>query len=71
MLAAVDNEPGLVTRGCEVHGLTLLHWACFGGQAGVIRSLLYRKANMNQRSNTGEDALMVASLKATAFSSSS
>ena len=43
--------------------MTLLHWACFGGQAGLSRSLLDRKANVNQRSNLGMDALTAASLE--------
>ena len=61
VLAAVDNEPGLVTRGDEEHGHTLLHWACFGGQADLSRSLLDRKADVNQRTNLGLEALMAAS----------
>ena len=62
VLAVVDNEPGLVTRGCEEHGRTLLHWACLGGQADLSRSLLDRKADVNQRTNDGGDALMAASV---------
>ena len=62
VLAAVDNDPGLVTRGDEELGTTLLHWACLGGQADLSRSLLDRKANVNQRDNRGGDALMAASL---------
>ena len=61
VLAAVDNEPGLVTRGNEEHGVTLLLWACFGGQADLSRSLLDRKAQVNQRANDSADALMAAS----------
>ena len=61
VLAAVDNEPGLVTRGSEERGRTLLHWACLGGQADLSRSLLDRKADMNQRDNRGVDALIAAS----------
>jgi 26S proteasome non-ATPase regulatory subunit 10 len=61
VLAAVDNEPGLVTRGSEEHGSTLLHWACIGGQADLSRSLLDRKADVNQLTNRGWDALMAAS----------
>ena len=43
--------------------MTLLHWACFGGRVDLVRSLLDRKADVNQRSNVGGDALMVASFK--------
>ena len=63
VLAAVDNEPGLVTRGCKMFGMTLLLGACIGGQAGLARSLLDRKADMNQRNKIGQDALMAASFK--------
>ena len=62
VLAAVDNEPGLVTRGCEECGRTLLHWACYGEQTGLSRSLLDRKADVNQRDNRWVDALMAASV---------
>ena len=62
VLAAVDNEPGLVTRGGDAGG-TLLHMACFGGRVDLVRSLLDRKADVNQPSNVGGDALMVASFK--------
>ena len=61
VLAAVGNEPGLVTRGDEEHGLTLLHLACGGGQADLARSLLDKNADINQRTNRGVDALMNAS----------
>ena len=62
VLAAVDNEPGLVTRGSEDNGFTLLLLACGGGQADLARSLLDRKAEVNQRTNDGRDALMAASV---------
>ena len=74
VLAAVGNEPELVTRGSEENGMTLLHFAGYengmnllhlagyGGQADLSRSLLGRKADVNQRDNQGMDALMAASL---------
>ena len=60
VLAAVDAEPGLVTR-AGLYGLTLLHWACSGGHVDLARGLLDRKANIHQRSSYGGDALMCAS----------
>ena len=60
VLAAVDAEPGLVTRG-GVHGFTLLHRAYIGGHVDLARGLLDRKANIHQRTNIGRDALMIAS----------
>ena len=63
VLAAVDNEPGLDTRGCEEYGGTLLHRTCLGGRVDLSRSLLDLKADVNQRDNDGVDALMNASIK--------
>ena len=60
VLAAVDNEPGLDTRGCEEYGGTLLHRTCLGGRVDLSRSLLDLKADVNQRDNDGGDALMAA-----------
>ena len=60
VLAAVDAEPGLVTRAGE-DGWTLLHMACIGGHVDRARGLLDRKANIHQRANGGWDALMFAS----------
>ena len=61
VLAAVDAEPGLLTRADEDYGWTLLHRACSGGHVDLARGLLDRKANIRQRSNNGMDALMFAS----------
>jgi len=60
VLAAVDAEPGLVTR-AGMEGWTLLHEACGGGHVDLARGLLDRKANIHQRDNGGCDALMWAS----------
>ena len=63
VLPAVDHEPGLVTRG-GVHGWTLLHRACMGEMVActdLARSLLDRKADVNQRDVNGLDALSQAS----------
>ena len=62
VLAAVDAEPGLVTRADVQYGWTLLHNACNGGHVDLARGLLDRKANIHQRCNRGWDALMIASL---------
>jgi len=61
VLAAVDNQPGLITRATEENGDTFLHGACLGGRVELARSLLDRKADVNQRDNQGVDALMWAS----------
>ena len=62
VLAAVDAEPGLVTR-AGGFGYTLLHMVGEGGHIDLARSLLERKANIYQQSNGGWDALMLASEK--------
>ena len=61
VLAAVDAEPGLVTR-AGMNGYTLLHNACRGEHVDLARGLLDRKANIHQRTNGGWDALIIASL---------
>ena len=61
VLAAVNAEPGLVTR-ADVHGFALLHDACCWGHVDLARGLLDRKANIHQRANGGTDALMYASM---------
>ena len=61
VLAAVDAEPGLVTR-AGATGWTLLHMACIGGHVDLARSLLDRKADIHQPGNNGWDALMDASM---------
>ena len=61
VLAAVDAEPGLVTR-ASGGGLTLLHETCSGGHVDLTRGLLDRKANIHQRDNGGWEALMWASM---------
>ena len=61
VLAAVDNDPGLISRATEENGDTLFHGACLGGHVGLARRLLDRKADVNQRDNLGVDALMWAS----------
>jgi Ankyrin repeats (3 copies) len=60
VLAAVDAEPGLVTR-AGGHGWTLLHYACSRGHVDLARGLLDRKADIHQRSDGGGDALICAS----------
>ena len=61
VLAALEQEPGLVNRVCEVGESTILHGACSGGHVDLARVLLERQADLNQRCTLGWDALMWAS----------
>jgi hypothetical protein len=61
ILAAVELEPGLVTRASEGDGMTILHYACRGGHVDLVRDLVDRHSNVHQRSKYGTDALMYAS----------
>ena len=65
VLAAVDQDPGLVTRVSENHRYgeeeTLLHMACQGGHLDLSRDLLDRRADLHYRNAAGRDALMVIS----------
>ena len=61
IIAAVELEPGLVTRGSEGNGQTILHNACHGGHVDLARDLVDRKADVHQRSTFRHDALMWAS----------
>jgi ankyrin repeat protein len=64
VLPAVDLEPGLVTRG-RMDGCTLLHSACKGkivACTDLARSLLDRKADLNQRDVISRNALSHASI---------
>jgi BTB/POZ domain/Ankyrin repeats (3 copies) len=62
ILAAVELEPGLVTRASEEDGETILHNACFGGHIDLARDLVDRQADRHQRcTKWGQDALMYAS----------
>ena len=63
IIAAVELEPGLATRGSEVKGQTILHQACGGGHVDLARDLVDRQADVHQRSILGQDALMYASLE--------
>ena len=62
VLAAVDLEPGLVSRAGEGNGSTILHNACQGGHVDLACDLLDRCADVHQRSTDRVDALMYASL---------
>ena len=62
ILAAVELEPGLVTRAGGENGWTILHGACGGGHVDLARDLVDRQADVNQRSTHGFDALMSASI---------
>jgi uncharacterized protein len=62
VLAALDQEPGLITRVDTDEGRTLLHYACEGGNVDLIRDLLDRGANLHQKQiRYGCDALTIAS----------
>ena len=61
ILAAVELEPGLVTRASEVGGYTILHNVCMGGHVDLARDLVDRQADVHQPSIYGTDALMFAS----------
>ena len=61
IIAAVELEPGLVTRACEGVGETILHLACQGGHVELARDLVDRQADVHQRNTIGWDALMYAS----------
>ena len=61
ILAAVEREPGLVTRVGGGIGQTILHIACRGGHDDLVRDLVERHANIHQRRTAGLDALMYAS----------
>ena len=61
ILAAVEREPGLVTRASEVGGYTILHKASRWGHIDLARNLVDRKADVHQRTTKGWDALMFAS----------
>ena len=58
----MELEPGLVTRGSEGHGRTILHLACSGGHVDLARDIVDRKADVHQQSTGGQDALMFASV---------
>ena len=62
IIAAVELEPGLVTRASERYGQTILHLACCGGHVDLARDLVDRQADVHQRSTAGWDALMYASI---------
>ena len=63
ILAAVELEPGLVTRASEESGQTILHNACCGGHVDLARDLMGRQADVHQRcTKWGQDALMYALL---------
>ena len=61
ILAAVELEPGLVTRASEGNGQTILYCACAGGHLDLARDFLDRRAELHQRDTIGVDALMYAS----------
>jgi uncharacterized protein len=62
VIAAVELEPGLVTRGSEEKGHTILHNACMGGHLDLVRDLVNRHSDVHQGSTTfGQDALIFAS----------
>ena len=61
IIAAVELEPGLVTRGSEEDGETILHHSCAGGHVDLVRNLVDRHSDVHQRSTLGSDALMYAS----------
>ena len=62
VLAALDQEPGLITRVGGDGGRTLLHCACEGGSIDLIRDLLDRGADLHQKQiQYGCDALTIAS----------
>jgi hypothetical protein len=68
VLAAVDAEPGLATRGAAEEndlrrGLTLLHMASISGHVDLTRGLLDRGADLHAKDTAaghGWDALMLA-----------
>ena len=62
IIAAVELEPGLVTKACEGHRQTILHNACLGGRVDLARNLVDRQADVHQRDTDGWDALMCASV---------
>ena len=62
ILAAVELEPGLVTRAGEWTRQTILHGACAGGHVDLARDLEDRQADVHQRCTFGQDALMYASI---------
>ena len=61
VLAAVDNEPGLVARVRESDGRTFLHQSC-QGSISLTRGLLDRHADLHKRDRSGKDALMIAAI---------
>ena len=63
IIAAVQLEPGLVTRAGEEHGFMILHSACYGGYVDLARDLVDRQAEVHQRGSVGWDALMCASVE--------
>jgi hypothetical protein len=63
IIAAVELEPGLVTRASEEIGRTILHNACYGGHIDLTSGLVDRQADVHQRCTGGQDALMYAAQK--------
>ena len=62
VLAALEQEPELVNRVCEVGESTILHGACHGGHVDLARVLLDdQQADLHQKCTLGWDALMWAS----------
>ena len=60
VLAAVDLDPALATRG-NAGGVRLLHRACSGGHLELATGLLDRGSDMHARNSGGFDALFWAS----------
>ena len=50
IIAAVELEPGLVTRAYEGSGHTILHLSCAGGHVDLARNFVDRQADVHQRS---------------------
>ena len=59
VLAAVDQDPGLVTR-TDPRRHTLLHSACIGNRLELARALLDRGSEVNAIDADGYDALIFA-----------
>ena len=60
VLAAVDLDPALATRGNE-SGVRLLHWTCLCGHLELATGLLDRGSDLLAGDKFGRDALFYAS----------
>ena len=60
VLAAVDQDKRLATSASATHGLTLLHWSCFGGRQELAGALLVRGADVLAKTSGGYDACSYA-----------